>query len=53
MARKFFACRACWYRLPFAVRQAISSAYGRDEAAHVAAMQAAIDWYATHRGVRT
>lgn len=48
-----FACRACWYRLPFEMRRRINETYRRDDAAHVRAMDAARDWFRSHAGVRT
>lgn len=50
VAFELFACRPCWYRLPYAMRQAINRTYGKDMAGHATAMQAARDWYASHTG---
>lgn len=45
-----YACRACWYRLPFDLRTTITAIYqaGR-RAEHRAAMQAAHEWFKAHR----
>lgn len=40
-----FACKPCWLRLPYDLRQPISANYRRDEAAHLAAMADARHWY--------
>lgn len=45
VTEKGFACPEDWYRLPFTLRQPISSNYNRDKAAHATAMEAARDWY--------
>jgi hypothetical protein len=47
VAWHLFACRPCWYRLPLEKRRAITDAYGRNPAAHRAAMTDAINWYAS------
>lgn len=45
---QLYACRACWYRLPAAHRQAITSTYRRDVDAHADAMYDAYLWYVDH-----
>lgn len=41
-----FACRSCWYRLPYDRREAIWTAYrAADRAAHQDAMADATAWY--------
>jgi hypothetical protein len=42
---RYFACPACWYALPYELRQPISRAYQRDPVAHLRAMQEARRWY--------
>lgn len=51
VARHRFACKQCWYDLPPEKRQVITDTYGRNPAAHLAAMTDAINWYASE-GVR-
>jgi hypothetical protein len=51
--RHLYACKACWVRLPFPLRQPISANYQRDDAQHAAAMAAAQQWYHQTAGVRT
>lgn len=53
VARHLYACKACWMRLPYTLRQPISASYQRDAAAHSAAMAAAASWYSSHAGVRS
>lgn len=43
-----FACRTDWFRLPINLREPISDNYLRDPAAHLAAMQDAMQWYREH-----
>lgn len=43
--RHRFACRACWYRLPAAYRDAIRRNHRRKTTAHAAAMHDAHAWY--------
>lgn len=49
--RHQYACRACWMRLPYQLRQPISANYQRDAAAHAAAMSTAAAWFDQHLGV--
>ena len=46
-----FACPECWWRLPSALRDAMT-ATGGDPDAHVEAMLAAITWYREELAVR-
>ncbi len=49
--RSQLACKPCWFRLPQAYRNAISSAYKRRSqhpTAHRAALAAAMRWYREH-----
>jgi hypothetical protein len=40
-----YACGACWFRLPDAVRDRITETYGRSPDAHARALHAARRWF--------
>lgn len=48
---RLFACRGCWARLPAELKRPIRANYGRDRAAHAAAMSEARRWYAEQAAV--
>lgn len=43
--RTYFACPACWGRLPYPLQEPITASFGVDQGAHLAAMAAACDWF--------
>jgi hypothetical protein len=49
--RHQLACRSCWYRLPYGIRQEVNAAYRDREngtGRHHAALRDALDWYRDH-----
>lgn len=50
VGHKRYACRTCWYRLPFDLRNTITGSYrAGDRLGHRSAMRAAHEWYKAHR----
>jgi hypothetical protein len=51
------ACRADWFRLPVALRGAVTAAWdrgkGKDTPQHTAAVRDALDWYEAHPRAQT
>ena len=48
---RYYACRACWFRLPVDLRDRISHTKGRNMAAHAQAMAVARQWLIDHAEV--